>query len=145
LAKFTSATALSAHQQRRFARVKRSLTIEHGFGLADTVGREADRLLSGTMSKRELARRRPYSRRNPDYSVPRLPIHQHTGRLKRSKRLIPITNGWRLQYTAPYAKFVLRPGGTRPMRARGFYTELRRQYPRIHQRMLRAKRSAEAG
>ncbi len=144
MARFTSATALSAHQQARFARVKRSLTIAHGKTLADTVGQAADKLLSGTMSKRQLAKRRPYSRARPDYGVPRLPIHQHTGRLKRSKRLMPTNDGYRLQYTAPYSKFVLRPGGTKKMRARGFWTELRKQYPRIHARMLRAKRQAES-
>ena len=144
MARYTSATAYNAGLRARFAKIPRSMQLGHQKALNETISKKADRLLSGTMSKRELRKRRPYSRRHPDYSVHRLPIHAHTKRLKNSKRMIPTRDGFRLSFTAPYSKYVLRPGGTGRMRARGFWTELKKDYPRVHTRMVKTLQMAHA-
>src|SRR5207248_385674 len=63
-------------------------------------------------------------------SHPLLPINVQTGRLQRSFVVRPYRNsfaiGARLGFTAAYARFVLRAGGTRFMRARGFLTAVKR-------------------
>ena len=54
-----------------------------------------------------------------------LPINRNTGRLQRSLFLTgPVgkKHEYRVGFTAPYAGFVLAPGGTSKMVARGFYS-----------------------
>lgn len=89
-------------------------------------------LTSGTISTRELRRRgHPFARRGSTSirtATPLLPINFQTGRLQRSLRTFRRPFGWQLQFTAPEAKFVLAPGGTKLMVPRKFWTEMRRRY-----------------
>ncbi len=152
---FYSATQLTNHQRKRARRVRRSLTVEHD-ALVQRMRQEAVKLTFGTVSLEEQKRLdHPYARRHGTPKLPRLPIHRHTGRLQRSLRVFKrILSGglaigvgsqtWTLQFTAPYSKFVLAPGGTKKMLARGFWTEMRKRYNAQKRRLLDAKRKAEA-
>lgn len=127
--------------------------------LAREAMRYGDKQLSGTVSAATLRRLgHPYARRSwgaggsftgrVGGSLPPLPIHSHSGRLKRSRRLTKRRVGkgdtaWSLIYTAEYAKHILSEEGTRTMRGRGFRAALRRHVePLAHRRWKAAWRGA---
>lgn len=101
--------------------------------LVEKLKAEAIKLTSGTVSTAQLrALDHPFARRHGQALIPKLPINLQTRRLQRSLRVMPRTvRGdpiWQVQFTAPYSQFVLRPGGTRKMVARGFWSAMRRYY-----------------
>lgn len=137
--------SLIAAQRNRFARMERALRIEHA-KLAGEMRDVAIDQTSGAISSAELARRgHPFGRGRGRINakgrmrvglkgiVPKLPINAQTGELRRSWRLMrrPSASGQvlQLQPTSPHA-IVLRPGGTRNMVARGFWTMMRAAYRR---------------
>ncbi len=143
MANWTSAKALAVSQAARFAVLNRSIRAQHR-QMVESMAQDAQELTSGTVSTATLrALGHPFSRRLARSrggaskaisasGISRLPINQQTGRLKRSARIIPETTAhgqsFRFQFTAPHAKFVLAPGGTRRMVARGFWPEMRRRW-----------------
>lgn len=101
--------------------------------LVDKMRAQAVKLTSGTVTTAQLrAMDHPFARRHGRALIPTLPINLQTGRLQQSLRVMPRTvRGdpmWQLQFTAPYSQFVLRPGGTTKMLARGFWSAMRRYY-----------------
>lgn len=100
---------------------------------------EMIRLTSGTVSTNILtALHHPFGRKAPARkglrggqrgTMARLPINRQTGDLQSSLFDAFSRNGqnemmWDLGFSIPYASFVLAPGGTRYMVARGFWNEL---------------------
>ena len=155
MATFTSAITLAASQKRRTGLVVAAVRLEHK-KLAQRMADRMIDLASGTISSAELASRgHPFGRKKgritlslysqgmqkqryrahktrPVTPTPLLPINRQSGRLIRSLRIIPehYTGGqsYRVQFTAPHAKFVLAAGGTKSMVARGYRTEIRKQF-----------------
>lgn len=143
MATFTSAKALARSQAKRFARVERSLKIEHA-EMAKQMQGFAVALTSGTISSQELARRgHPFGRGKGRKTTgkgalrmrmgtPLLPINRQSGRLVKGWRLMPRrTSGMQsftLQNVAPHSKFVLSPTGTRRMVPRGFWVAMRKEF-----------------
>lgn len=163
MAVFRSIQTMNANQKRRHSAVVRSLHIEHD-ELTEEMRAAALELVSGILvggqkeldlagnpygrrrgrifNKRRTRRRAPGMR-----PYPLLPIHEQSGRLKRSLRIIRrksqgVSSKY-LWFTASYAKFILAVGGTDLMVDRGFWKELRRRYNRAKRRLLTAKRQAE--
>lgn len=134
---FSGMARFEPHQRRRFAKKRRSLTVAHD-ALADGMKAEAVELTSGTALIPIIDRTHPFSRRKPFGGVPRLPIQTRTGRLVRAWRVMRRGNAKLLQNLSPEGKFVLAPGGTGKMRARGFWTELRKRYQRRRAAYVRA-------
>jgi len=153
MATFTSAKALAAHQQNRAAKAKRSLLIGSA-EVAAEMKQEAIRLTSGGVSSEQLRREgHPFGRsftgtRRQRGTRARLPINAQTHRLQRSLRVFRrlTTQGvsWQLQFTAPYAQYILAPGGTKTMVARGFWAAIRKHYhAKAKRALLRAWRNAQ--
>lgn len=154
MAKFTSSRKLAESQARRFARVQRSLLIEHA-QLAAEMKDIAYDLTSGGISSATLRRLgHPFGRGRGRVSkgtarvtvrgsAPRLPINVQSGQLRRSWRLIRRRTGsvqvFQLQPTSPHA-IVLRPGGTRKMVARGFWTRMRAEFKRANRTTIQRMR-----
>jgi hypothetical protein len=61
-------------------------------------------------------------RESASSAVPKLPINAQTGWLRNSVRAVRTPEGWSVQASAPHAKFILHPLGTRKMVGRGFVT-----------------------
>lgn len=137
MATFQGMARFAGHQRRRFAKKRRSLTVAHD-ALSEGMREEAVALTSGTAHIAAIDRTHPFSRRRPFGGVPRLPIQTRTGRLVRAWRVMRRGNAKLLVNLSPEGKFVLAPGGTRLMRARGFWTELRKRYLRRRARFERA-------
>lgn len=125
-------------QRARFAHAARSVTSAHA-QLAQDMLEEARELSSDTSLIAVIDRTHPFSRRRPG-GVPRLPIQTRSGRLLRGWRVFRYSRGGRsehrLQNVAPHSRFVLAPGGTRVMVARGFWS-------RMHQIYARRRRAIE--
>lgn len=137
MATFQGMARFEPHQRRRFAKKRRSLVVAHD-ALSEGMREEAVRLTSGTAHIATIDRTHPFSRRRPFGGVPRLPIQTRTGRLVRAWRVMRRGNAKLLTNLSPEGKFVLAPGGTRLMRARGFWTELRKRYLRRRRAYERA-------
>lgn len=121
------------------SRTSRKINLRRGISgmekrTAEKARERALLLTSGTVSSATLAEMGHPFGRNPAKgrrkgsmrgNLPRLPINRQTGALQKSLRIIPTPSGWRLQFTAPHSPFILAPGGTRKMVARGFWSALR--------------------
>lgn len=147
MAVFQSAQALASHQRQRARKVRRSLQIA-AQSVAEEMKKEAARLVSGTVSEKELralghpfARRRTTTRRRGGQrgNLPRLSVNVQSGELRKSlrvfRRLSEQGVTFQLQFTSPHA-VVLSPGGTSRMVARGFWTALRKHYDSKQRRKL---------
>ncbi len=134
-------------QRARFAHAHRSVTAAHR-SVAEAMLEEARDLSSDTSLIAEIDRTHPFSRRRPR-GVPRLPIQTRTGRLLRGWRIFGYRRAGgaehRLQNVAPHSKYVLAPGGTRIMVARGFWARMNQVYARRRRAIERAAASAVNG
>lgn len=136
MATFNDPKALAASQARRFAQVRRSMTVMHADMVQD-MAKEAETLTSGHPFSRRRARSRGGIRKAlASAGIAKLPINRQTGRLQRSLRVMRDGEGWRIQFVAPHAKFVLAPGGTRKMVARGFWPEMRKRFKPRNRRLI---------
>lgn len=109
--------------------------------LARDAYRDHQELLSGKTSKKELRRLRyPFAKaqvtgekggkgrggRRAKGAHPSLPINEHTGRLKRNlflqENLLIGLQSFSMGSTAPYARFIFDPRGTKKMIGRGLMT-----------------------
>lgn len=161
MATFHDAAVLAASQDRRFGLVGASFRVEQR-ELAIKIADVMLDLTSGGISTAELKRRghpfgkgkgrislslkeggrsRRYRTFKPPLVItptPLLPINKQRGTLQRSLRVIPEHYGdrtsFRVQFTAPHAKYVLKRGGTALMVDRGYWPELR-----IRAQKLKAK------
>lgn len=169
MAIFHSASALAASQSKRFQAVERSIRVLHR-SMAESMVEDARDLTSGTISSAQLAkmghpfgrgRRGQFQRSNlrgrnrlvvhkPSQSgiaVPKLPINVQRAQngLRSSVRIIPenhsVVQSFRVQFTAPEASYVLRPGGTRLMVDRGFWPAMRKRWAPKNRQLLRDMRS----
>lgn len=155
MATFRSAAELAKHQRSRARKVRRSLDVGSK-AVAEEMRKEAIRLTSGTVTTKQLremghpyARRRTGTRRRGRQrgTLPRLPIHRQSGRLQKSLRVFRRMSSrgisWQIQFTAPHSPFVLAPGGTENMVARGFWAAMRRfYYSKARRRLIQAWRLA---
>lgn len=167
---FTRVVDLRRHQEARYQNVrlttKRALVI-----LAYDLKGDFQDLTRGQISERQLRRiRHPYARSPRKLNiqslngyrgqregkrtqvsargrVPDLPINYQTGRLHHgitlTRRALGLT--YDLYSTAPHARFVLAPGGTRTMRPRGLKGPkgaLRKRYLARHAGLVAAHRKA---
>jgi len=147
MATYRDPKALAISQARRFDQVRRSFTVMHADMVQD-MAKEAETLTSGTTSTAQLREMgHPFSRRRArsrggirkalaSAGIAKLPINRQTGRLQRSLRVMRDGEGWRIQFVAPHAKFVLAPGGTRKMVARGFWPEMRKRFKPRNRRLI---------
>lgn len=163
MAVYTNAKALAAGQSRKFGLVVTAWRVEHR-KLAYKIADEHLNLTGGSTSSKELARRGyPFGRRRGRITItlhshggrrerfraskvrsviptPLLPINRQSGRLQRSLRIIPEggigLQSFRIQFTAPHAPYVLAPGGTKRMVARGFRTEMRRRFAILNRQTI---------
>lgn len=142
MATFRDPEQLRRAQIARFKNAQRSAKLAHDKAARELVENKAKALLSGTVPESTIKKLHPWARRHGAAMLPKLPVNQHTGRLKNSVRLVPYANGWRLIITAAYAPFVLAIGGTKRMMARGFWTELKKSANRIHERVEKAIQEA---
>lgn len=143
MATYRNSHALAASQARRFARLERSIKIAHK-DLADKMMAHAQDQTSGPISSKQLAAMgHPFGRGagritakgklrvTARGSAPLLPINKQSGELKRSWRLFRRNTAsgqmFQLQPTSPHA-IVLRPGGTKKMVARGFWTMMKTEF-----------------
>jgi len=163
MGKYTSGKALADAQKRKFGLITKAWRVQHK-KTAYSLSREFLALTSGTVSSKELARRgHPFGRRRGRITLtavntmngrkvkyrahktksitptPLLPINRQSGRLQRSLRIIPEggvgLQSFRIQFTAPHAKFVLAKGGTKRMVARGFQTEMRKRFATLNRQL----------
>jgi len=104
--------------------------IEKGLDAAALETTEITKLLSGTVTTAELRRmNHPFGRlpsARPRGYLPTLPINEQSGTLLASMRVnrVRLADGsWsrEIGFTAPYAKYVLNPDGTKRMIPRGFW------------------------
>lgn len=127
--------AWAAKQRQRLERGKRSIR-NFPERLKPFVRKTVIDLTSGTVKTATLRRLgHPFSRRHPKPLIPALPINVQTGRLRKSVRIVatgkrPI---YRVQFTVPYAKYVLALHGTQRMVPRRFWqTLIKRMKPMIN-------------
>lgn len=164
MATFYDGRALAASQQRRFNNFRRSARLAHQ-QMAEEMQKEAVDLSHGGISSAELAAMgHPYGRgrgrstynygANKSASrgsgkvriaargaAPLLPINRQTGKLASSWRLFRRFKGdggqqVDLQNISPESKFVLNPGGTKRMVARGFWVEMRKRWRPRNKRLI---------
>ena len=141
MATFTRAEDLARHQRERAKRVQRSMELGSQ-EVAESAKRHASLLVSGFISTKDLARLdHPFARRHGSARLPVLPINMQSGRLRNSLRVFKRKTGdvtmWRLQFMAPYAKFVLSPTGTKRMLPRNFWNALRLHVERVNTPTMR--------
>lgn len=129
---FKSAKDLAYFHRKRARRVGDSLIVAHQ-ELAQAMVRHAKLLTSGS-TKTGMLRYldHPFARRHGRAKQPLLPINRQSGRLHRSIRTRSLRSKgedvFLFQFTAPYAKYVLSPRGTRTMLPRRFWASLREYY-----------------
>ncbi|MBS1702906.1 MAG: hypothetical protein JST12_14675 [Armatimonadetes bacterium] len=139
---------LSSRLRSRARNARRSIQSESK-DMAERMRKHAIRLTSGSIPKSDIQRyhffarysstttqvfstgRRPNSRKKMrvtarGMSAPLLPINKHDGTLQRSLRVIRVGEGYRLFFTSPFAKYILRTGGTKWMVDRGFWHEMQK-------------------
>lgn len=103
--------------------------------------REASQAIIGVAQVRARPNARKKTRYTASGSFPLNPINKHSGKLQRSLRITPTRNGYRLFFASPYAKYVLRTGGTKFMVDREFWKQMQRyaayERKRARQRIAR--------
>lgn len=159
---FTDPRALVRHQKQRVEKVRRSIESSSG-DVADFSKKEAIKLTSGTKTTQELRRAgHPYAKRRKleartgkgkggaaatFATFPLLPVNAQTKRIQKGFRIFRRRQGkdfiWITQNIEPHSKFALRPGGTKFVRDRMFWAELRRRTERYARRhVVKAWRDA---
>lgn len=130
--------SLALSQQIRFKKNLIRMRIEHE-AMVDRVRQEMFGLVSGTTSARTLRKMgHPFSRNRATKrkkggkfsSIRTLPVNRQSGGLRRSlfKRKKKLREGHVIDvgFSIHYAKYILSPDGTKNMRARGYWREVRR-------------------
>lgn len=162
MATYRTPSDLAAGQRRRFANAKRSMTVANR-ELAKAMQGHAIRLTSGNVSTETLRKLgHPFARQGPGVNdtipmrsggrkrrvrvtvrgvAPLLPINKQTGRLQRSLRIIPVKDEFRLQFTAPYARYALAP--TKFIVNRNFWPSMRRLGANEQQKAIKAVMAAQ--
>ena len=91
-------------------------------------------------------RTRPNSRKKVRFSgrgsYPLTPINAHSNRLRNSLRVFKTRNGFRIQFTASYSKYVLRTGGTKFMVDREFWKQMQK-YSYLEKQRMKKKVAKE--
>ena len=142
---FTDPRALARHMKQRGQIIRRAVFAETE-DTANEALRIAHRLTSGVYRQEQFNRMgHPFARRfRPESrgigrryghagTFPLLPINVQSGRLRRSFRKLRRPGRdkgevvWIITNTAPHARFILSPTGTRHMIPRPFWAELSRQ------------------
>lgn len=147
MARFTDPAAFNKHLSERLEHWKQAVQVEHE-ALVKAQVEDMQALLSGTVPTKQLvALGHPFARRSGGRKrgrVPSLPINRQTGRLKRSLRRKTLAESSRITYevsfTAPYAKYVLSPSGTRKMVGRGYWREVTKLYKKRKAELVRRVR-----
>lgn len=138
---------LSTKLRSRAKAARRSIEV-NSRDMAERMRKHAIDLTSGGIPEDVIRKNRPWARYGPNIGVvvktrarpnsrkkvrytaggefPLNPINKHSGRLQQSLRVIRVKNGYRLLFTAPYSKYVLRTGGTKSMVDREFWKQMQR-------------------
>lgn len=155
---YTDPRMLAEAQKRKFAKVQRSMRAVHE-AMARDMLQTAQELSAGPIKQATLdamgnpfgrgGGRKTHGKRSHRLrftgrgAAPLLPINVQTGRLQRAWRLMPRNGAFLLLNTSPEGKFVLAPGGTSKMVARGFWTAMKRAYDGRKGPMIRKMRTAQ--
>lgn len=133
---------LAQFHRKRSRRVGDSIVAAHA-EIAQGMERHARLLTSGSIKTKMLGGMdSPYARRHGKARLPTLPINMQSKRLHRSIRTMPRRSKGEsvfvFQFTAPYAKYVLAPKGTKTMLPRRFWASLRHYYDNASRKSYRA-------